>query len=75
MQNYITMKIFKMKPVKLKTDVQITYNKNGNIKTITTPYEDSCVMQQINANAIANELTLRNLFTQWGNDFLTNQNN
>ena len=75
MQNYITMKIFKMKPIKLNTDVLITYNKKGNIKTITTPYDDSCVMQPINANAIANELTLRNLFTQWGNDFLTNQNN
>ena len=75
MQNYITMKIFNMKPVKLNTDVQITYNKNGNIKTITTPYDDCDTMQPINANAIANELTLRNLFTQWGNDFLTNQNN
>ena len=64
-----------MKPVKLNTDVLITYNKKGNIKTITTPYDDSCVMHQINANAIVNELTLRNLFTQWGNDFLTNQNN
>jgi len=64
-----------MKPVKLNTDVLITYNKKGNIKTITTPYDDSCVMQPINANAIANELTLRNLFTKWGNDFLTNQNN
>ena len=64
-----------MKPVKLKTDVQITYNKNGNIKTITTPYDNCDTMHPINANAIANELTLRNLFTQWGNDFLTNQNN
>tara|TARA_R110000796_G_scaffold50954_1_gene120325 strand:+ start:208 stop:330 length:123 start_codon:yes stop_codon:yes gene_type:complete len=29
----------KTKEIKLKTDVRITFNKQGNIKTISTPYD------------------------------------
>ena len=30
-----------LKPIKLPTDVKITYNKQGNIKTLTTPYDNN----------------------------------
>jgi hypothetical protein len=30
-----------LKPIKLPTEVKITYNKQGNIKTITTPYDNN----------------------------------
>jgi hypothetical protein len=30
-----------LKPIKLKTDVVITYNKQGNIKTLITPYDNN----------------------------------
>ena len=30
-----------LKPIKLPTDVKITYNKQGNIKSITTPYDNN----------------------------------
>ena len=42
-----------LKPIKLKTDVVITYNKKGNIKTISTPYDNN---QTIN-NPIMYNLT------------------
>ena len=64
-----------MKSIKLNTDVKITYNKKGNVKNVKSPYSNSRVMQPINTIAINNELTLRNIFTKWGNDFLINQNN
>ena len=31
----------KTKEIKLNTDVKITYNKQGNIKTLTTPYDNN----------------------------------
>ncbi len=37
-----------MKTIKLKTDVQITFNKQGNIKRIKTPYDNSIVNKPIN---------------------------
>ena len=64
-----------MKKIKLKTDVTITYNKKGNIKTITTPYDNSIFMQPIHSIGTENELALRYIFMAWGNDFLINQNN
>ena len=35
-----------LKPIKLKTDVVITYNKKGNIKTISTPYDKDQVINK-----------------------------
>jgi hypothetical protein len=29
------------KEIKLNTDVKITFNKQGNIKTISTPYDNN----------------------------------
>jgi hypothetical protein len=29
------------KQIKLNTDVKITFNKQGNIKTISTPYDNN----------------------------------
>ena len=47
----------KTKEIKLNTDVRITLNKQGNIKTLTTPYDNN---QTINKPIMYN---LTNKFT------------
>jgi len=49
---------------KLKTDVLIKYKKNGNIKSITTPYDNDITYQPIEQSYVTKQLN--NLFKSFG---------
>jgi len=55
---------------KLKTDVEITYKKNGNIKTLSSPYDnDTIVNQPIHSTAHHNHSILSDVFKGFGEAF------
>ena len=61
---------------KLKTDVKITYKKNGNIKTLSSPYDnDTIINQPIHSTAEYNHAILRDVFKGHGEAHLINLNN
>jgi hypothetical protein len=65
-----------MKAIKLKTNVQIKFNKKGNIKSIKTPYDnDSIINEPIFSNSIENHNTLLKVFKSFGESYLMNFNN
>ena len=49
---------------KLNTDVVIRYKKNGNIKSIATPYDNDITHQPIEPSYVTTQLT--NLFKTFG---------
>ena len=62
--------------IKTLTETKITYKKNGNIKTITTPYDDNSILQNpIDSVAIDNHNTLLNIFEGFGDAYLMGFNN
>lgn len=62
--------------IKLNTDVKITFNKKGNIKKLVSPYDaDYIINQPIFSNAKHNDITLRQMFKGFGEDFLLQFNN
>ena len=61
---------------KLKTDVKITYKKNGNIKTLSSPYDnDTIINQPIHSTAEYNHAILSDVFKGHGEAHLINLNN
>ena len=61
---------------KTPTETQITYKKNGEIKKITTPYDDDSILQKpIHSLDMESHNILSNIFKSYGEAYLMNFNN